>query len=220
MGAVGSLVNKSDNTASLDCNVMNKDVDKLVSTAVGMGASNVGIISAPEIIVEDNLAKLCNGDTACENYGLSMSCPPHVPGPQQFREWQKQSLHALVIRIDIPSAVMFSEERREVMQLLHEIVAAVEQEAVQMGYTESRAFAGGSCKNLFCADQPTCRVIADNGNCRNPTSARPSMSGFGINVTEMMRSAGWPLKPASPNEAGNSESMTWVSGLVLISESI
>jgi predicted metal-binding protein len=199
---------------------MNKKVEKLDATAVRMGASKVGIISASEIIVEDKLAKLCNGDPTCDNYGLSMSCPPHVPGPQKFREWQKQSSFAIVIRIDVPSSVMFSDDRREVMQLLHEIVAVVEQEAVQMGYTQSRAFAGGSCKNLFCADQHVCRVISEKGDCRNPTSARPSMSGFGINVTEMMRSAGWPLKPASPNEADDSESMTWVAGLVLISESI
>ena len=195
---------------------MDKKIEKLVATAVRMGASDVGIISASDIMVEDNLAKLCNGHPACENYGRSMSCPPHVAGPQQFREWQKQSDRALVVRIEVPSSVMFSNERREVMQLLHEIVASVEREAIRMGFDGSRAFAGGSCKNLFCADQPDCRVIDENGNCRNPESARPSMSGFGINVTEMIRSAGWPLKIASRDDAVNSESMTWVAGLVLI----
>jgi predicted metal-binding protein len=89
-----------------------------------------------------------------------------------------------------------------------------------MGFTGSRAFAGGSCKNIFCGDQPACRVLAEKGDCRNPRSARPSMSGFGINVTEMMQSAGWPLKPANPGDASDSESMTWVAGLILISEII
>jgi len=197
---------------------MNKDIKKLVSASVRMGASEAGVISPADIVVDDNLAKLCNGDPACENYGLSMSCPPHVAGPKQFRTWQKQSLHAIVIRIDVPASIMFSDEHREVVQLLHEIVASVEQEAIQMGYTQSRAFAGGSCKNLFCTEQPDCRVLAGNGDCRHPESARPSMSGFGINVTEMMRSAGWPLKPANPEHAANAESMTWVAGLVLISK--
>ena len=198
---------------------MNVKLEKLITAAIRMGATEAGVISPADIIVEDNLAKLCNGDPACENYGRSMSCPPHVPGPKWFREWQEQSLHAIVIRIDVPSAVMFSDERREVMQLLHEIVAFVELEAIHMGYMQSRAFAGGSCKNLFCADQPVCHVLAENGECRNPKSARPSMSGFGINVTALMRSAGWPLKPARPNDAVDSESMTWVAGLILIAGS-
>ncbi len=197
---------------------MNKKYENLVAAAIRMGATKAEIISPADIAVEDNLAQLCNGDPACENYGLSMSCPPHVQGPQLFREWQMQSVHAVVIRIDIPSAVMFSDERREVMQLLHEIVAVVEKEAIQMGYTGSRAFAGGSCKNLFCADQPACHVLAENGACRHPASARPSMSGFGINVTEMMRSAGWTLKPAKSGDASDTESMTWVAGLVLIAK--
>jgi len=199
---------------------MNEKLEKFVMTAIQMGATNVEFISPADIIVEDNLAKLCNGDPACDNYALSMSCPPHVAVPQQFRAWQQQSLYALVIRMDIPAAIMFSDDRREVMQLLHEIVATVEKKAIQMGYTGSRAFAGGSCKNLSCMDQAACRVLAENGDCRNPESARPSMSGFGINVTQLMRSAGWPLKPARPNDAADSESMTWVAGLVLISESI
>ena len=189
-----------------------------MSVASHMGASDVAAISPAEIIVRDDLAGLCSGDPACENVGLSMSCPPNVGGPAQFRAWQKQSLDALVVRIDIPSAVMFSEDRREVMQLLHEIVASVEKEAVRMGYAGSRGFAGGSCKKLFCGDQPDCRVLAEKGDCRHPDDARPSMSGFGIDVTRMMQASGWPLKPAQPDDADDAESMTWVAGLVLISE--
>ena len=79
---------------------MDEKLEKLVAIAVRMGASKVGIISASEIIVENNLAKLCNSDPACENYGLSLSCPPHVPDPRQFREWPKQGNHAFVIRND------------------------------------------------------------------------------------------------------------------------
>jgi hypothetical protein len=63
-----------------------------------------------------------------------MSCPPHDSGPAQFRQWQEQSLYAMVLRLDVPAAVMLSKERLEVMQLRHAIVAALEQKAVQMGY--------------------------------------------------------------------------------------
>ena len=99
------------------------------------------------------------------------------------------------------------------MKLLHEIVAAVEQAAVHMGYRNSRGFAGGSCKLLFCPEEADCKVVSGGEDCRYPESARPSMSGFGIDVGKLMRSAGWSGEKADP-EADSTP--TWVAGLVLI----
>jgi len=164
------------------------------------------------------LANLCKGDPQCENYGLAPSCPPHVPGPSGFPEWQKESDYSIVVRIDVPTAVMFSHERREVMRLLHEIVAGVEQKAVGMGCGGSKAFAGGSCKKIFGHDHATCRVLSKQAECRNPLAARPSMSGFGINVAKLMQSAGWPAKKAIHENASDMESMTWVAGLIIIAD--
>jgi predicted metal-binding protein len=96
--------------------------------------------------------------------------------------------------MDVPSAAMFSDERREIMQLLHEIVAGVELKAADMGYSGSKAFAGGSCKKIFFYDLMDCGVLSDKGECRHPRSARPSMSGFGINVAKLLQSAAWPAK--------------------------
>jgi predicted metal-binding protein len=106
------------------------------------------------------------------------------------------------------------------MQLLHEVVASVEKKAADMGYSGSRAFAGGSCKELFCSEHATCCVLDGQGLCRHPQSARPSMSGFGINVTQLMQSAGWPFIKATRQEASNEESMTWVAGLILIADAM
>ena len=121
-----------------------------------------------------------------------------------------------MVRIDVPTAVMFSDERREIMQLLHEIVAGVEDKASAMGHAATRAFAGGSCKNIFCRDHTACRVLSKAGECRNPRFARPSMSGFGINVSKLMHSAGWSLEKATRAQASDEESMTWVAGLIMI----
>ncbi len=79
---------------------------------------------------------------------------------------------------------MFSDERKGVMQLLHQIVAAVEQKAIEMGFEKAKAFAGGSCKELFCDDQEKCCVVAENKPCRHIAFARPSMSGFGIDIVD------------------------------------
>ena len=39
---------------------------------------------------------------------------------------------------------MFSDERKGVVQLLHQIVKVVEQKAIEIGFEKSKAFAGGS----------------------------------------------------------------------------
>ncbi len=189
--------------------------EKLVHLAVSMGASNARVISSREISVEDELAKLCK-EPRCGYYGLSPSCPPHVSGPSGFRRLQETIKYALVVRIIFPSCVLHSDERREVLKLLHEIVACVEQEAIGMGYVNSKAFSGGSCKDIFCHNYAECRRLSGDGECRYPKHARPSMSGFGINVFRLMKSCGWPVKINTGKVRSDSEPMTWVAGLVMI----
>ena len=200
-------------------NDMQKNIDSLIQTAKQMGASDAAIIPSTDIAVEKELAELCGGDIPCENFGLAPSCPPHVSGPAGFKEWQEKSAVSIVVRIDVPTAAMFSDERREIMGLLHEIVAGVEQKAIDLGYDRSKAFAGGSCKDIFCHGHAVCAELTMKGECRNPKSARPSMSGFGINVTRLMQSAGWQAPIASREQASLENSMTWVAGLIVIASS-
>ena len=183
--------------------------ESLIQRAIGLGAGEAVVIPSSLIVVDDYLASLCNGNPACPNYGLSPSCPPHVPGPSAFRQWQNLSEWCVVIRMDFPPVGMMTPERRDLGRLLHDIVSGVEHDAVRLGYTQARAFAGGSCKNTFCYDFKTCRVLSEGGPCRNPESARPSMSGFGINVSKLMDSARWKEPP-------DLTSMTWMAGLVLL----
>jgi predicted metal-binding protein len=188
------------------------NLNELVRLAHSLGASDAGIISPSDIVVENALAALCN-ESQCENYGLSPSCPPHVSGPSGFRKLQKHSQHGIAIRIVVPSSALFSDERTGIMKLLHEIAANVEQTAIKMGCSDSKAFAGGSCKKIFCNDHATCRVLSESKECRHPESARPSMSGFGINVSELMKTCGWDGEIKMPEDA---DAMSWVAGLILI----
>ncbi len=165
-------------------------INKLVQGAHLSGASEVVIVSAKDILAEDHLADYCR-KPRCENYGLSKSCPPHVPGPLAFRKQLEAFDQGLFFKIDVPSELLFSSERREFFQLLHEIAANIEQSAIKMGFTRAQAYAGGSCKNIFCFDFLDCPGLLDPGNCRNPQRARPSMSGFGINVAKLVKTAGW-----------------------------
>ena len=188
----------------------------LLDTAITLGATAVAIIPTSAIQVKDRLAALCNGEYVCPNYGLGLSCPPHVDGPDVFRAWQAESDYSLVVKIDLPTSVMFSSERTEVMKLLHQIVAEVERKAVTMGFEKSRGFAGGSCKELFCEDQLVCCVLEENKPCPHDSSARPSMSGFGVDATRLMQSCGWRSARADKSELSGTDDISWLTGFVML----
>ena len=122
-----------------------------------------------------------------------------------------------------------SDQRPEIMRLLHEIAARVEEKAIAMGFCNAKAFAGGSCKDIFCPEHLNCNAVSGDGVCRHPRIARPSMSGYGINVSKLIKAAGWPSDVNSDTNSGiNSDigggtdphdpkAMSWVAGLIVIS---
>lgn len=189
-------------------------IDDLLQLARYMGATDAALISTDCISVVDELAGLCL-NPRCPSYGMSASCPPHVSGPAGFRDLLKGFNRALVFKIEVPSNILLSGERHDMFRLLHEIAAAVEKSAVRAGHSRARAFAGGSCKELFCPDKAECRVTA-GGSCRNPDRARPSMSGFGIDVSGLMEKAGWPMNRAVFDGRADDPATGTLSGLVLI----
>lgn len=194
---------------------LNQHLIRLKKEAVLLGATAADVIGAGDIRTDEKLAGLCNGEYICPNYGLAASCPPWVKGPGQFKTWQAESRYAVTVKIELPASLMFSDERNDVMRLLHTVVTGVEQRAVELGFKKSRAFAGGSCKPLFCDGYKTCCVVENRQPCRHPDKARPSMSGFGIDVVRLMEASGWSAEKAKP-DSDNNEEMSWVAGLILI----
>ena len=196
---------------------MNKDLDQLIHLTISLGASKAHIISSDRIVVEDQLAQKCI-EPKCENYGLSYSCPPYVEGPESFRELIKTHPRALVIRLVIPSSMLLSWERLDLGRVLHELVATVELEARKIGYARSSGFAGGSCKELYCQDHLSCQRIEEKGPCRHPDLARPSMSGYGIDVFQLVKSCDWETNPNQEEELPDEDQLSWVAGLIMIGE--
>lgn len=152
----------------------------------------------------------------CGSYGLSKSCPPHVSGPSGFRKKLEKYKRAVFFKIDVPSQILYSSERLELFQLLHETAADIEQYAIKSGFINARAYAGGSCKEIFCRDYPECRALSKSGKCRNPLSARPSMSGFGIDVSKLMKIAGWTANWVARDTDLSVIKMANVNGLILL----
>ena len=196
--------------------ISKQQLERLTQEAKRMSANSATIISSKDIQVKNNLAALCNGEYTCPNYGLAASCPPYVEGPAEFRKWQAQSKYSITVRIELPTSVMFSEERKGVIQLLHQIVAVVERKAIELGFGKSKAFAGGSCKELFCDDQENCRVLVEGKPCLHDEIARPSMSGYGIDVAQLMKTSEWSAPKTDKSILYEKDATSWVAGLVLL----
>lgn len=187
----------------------------LTERALDAGATGAMIIAARDIVVRDELADRCR-EPGCENYGKSKSCPPNVAGPSMFRKLLEAFTQAMLFKIDVPSDILFSSERLEVFRLLHTTAAGIERSAVELGFDEARAYAGGSCKELFCPDHHECLALSEKGTCRNPEQARPSMSGFGIDVASLFKTAGWTMNWVFDDNGPTKTKMANVCGLVLI----
>ena len=181
----------------------------------GRGVIEATLVPVNEIEVVDQLAMICR-DPGCPNFGASPGCPPNVAGPSAFRDWLLETEAALFIKIEVPMESLLSSEYRDIMRLLHEVIADIEQEVVLAGYVKSRGFAGGSCKELFCGVYTDCNVLERKSDCRNPGRPRPSMSGFGVNVTSLKNYAGWNQAKSMGIGLAKEEPLGAVYGLVLV----
>jgi predicted metal-binding protein len=183
-----------------------------MQTARLLGATAATVIPVAEISAEESLAEMCK---TCGNHGLGSNCPPHVSGPQSFRELASSFERALVFRLDVPTEVLMSAERIEAFALLQQIATGIELGAKQRGFDNATAFAGGSCRQIFCADEPECAVL-EGRDCLHPDKARASMSGFGINVAKLMKSAVWAFDQIDASTDPDAMPTSQLVGLVLL----
>ncbi len=186
----------------------------LLETAISQGTA-AKLIPANEICAQDDLAELCKAPN-CENYGASLSCPPHVAGPAAFRRLVKKYTNALVFKLEVPTDILLTDDRWQVSQVLHEIAAKIEIDAINAGFKKARAYAGGSCKKIFCHGHKDCLGITAKETCRHPQQARPSMSGFGINVAKLIELAGWSKDAMPGKKLSPVSKSSGLYGLILI----
>lgn len=190
-------------------------MDNIIRYASELGASDARWVSADEIIVEDGLARLCESPR-CPGYGQSPHCPPHVMSPRAFREILRSYGHALVFKFDVPTEILLGNERHEINRAVHETASGIQAFAADMGYANPMGLAAGSCKRVFCHDHRDCPALARNGRCRFPDSARPSMSGLGINFLELAKLLGWQMSKITKNSDPNEAPMGLMAGMVLM----
>jgi len=190
-------------------------LQELIQKAYELGASDARIIPAQSIVAEDRFAEMCSSPQ-CPGYGLAPSCPPHAMKPDEFRDLLTQYEHALVFKIDVPTEILLSDGRLDVAKLIHEISAGIERLAKEKGYTNSRGFAAGSCKMIFCNEHEKCIVLDKNEDCRFPDQARPSLSGLGVNSLELSKTVGWQFEKITKDTKPDDVPMGIIAGMVLI----
>jgi predicted metal-binding protein len=189
----------------------------LIELALQLGVSDARPIDTACIKVEEQLAEICK-DPGCPGYGQGASCPPHVMKPDAFRRLLTRFPRALVFKFDVPTEVLLGDGRFEVARLVHETAGALESHALNRGYAAARGLAAGSCKRIFCAEEKTCRVIADGGVCRHPDLARPSISGLGVNFFELARTVGWSIERITRESDPDQVPMGLMAGMVLLAD--
>ena len=189
--------------------------NELLEYALTLGVGDARLIAADRIRVEEALAAICR-DPGCPGYGQGANCPPHVMKPGAFRALLRAFPQALVFKYDVPTAVLLGDERFEVAGLIHETAVALERQALVCGYAAARGFAGGSCRRIFCAAEKNCRVLAEDGACRHPEAARPSISGLGVNFLELARVVGWPINKITRDSDPAAIPMGLMAGIVLL----
>lgn len=190
-------------------------LQELIQLAFELGVSDARIIPARSIVVEDRFAEMC-ASPQCPGYGQAPGCPPHVMKPARFRELLTRYEHALVFKIDAPTEILLGDERLDVARRIHEIAATIERLAREKGYGNSKGFAAGSCRMIFCSDRESCVVLEKNGECRFPDQARASLSGLGVNFEELCKSVGWRFEIITRDTAADEVPMGMMSGMVLI----
>ncbi len=186
-------------------------MNRLRERALALGASAAEILAADRLSSEDDLAAFC---TSCEGYGQTANCPPQVMTAAQFRERLRGFGQVLVFRIDVPARVLMTDERFPYSRQIHEMAAELERAARADGYAGAAGLAAGSCKPLFCGEFDGCAVL-EGGTCRYPDGARPSVSGFGINVFRLCEVLGWEIRRMTRESAPGDTETGMLVGMVL-----
>lgn len=205
LAQMGSMIKDSDS------------LQDLINKAFELGVSDAGIIPAQSIVIEDQFAEMCSSPQyQCPGYGQSPNCPPYAMKPGEFRNLLIQYEHVLAFKIDTPTEVLLDDRRFDVAKRIHDISADIERRAVKIGFINSKGFAAGSCKMIFCKDEAKCLVLARNEICRFPDKARTSLSGIGVNFLELSRTIGWQFNKIIKDTKPDDVSMGMMAGMVLI----
>ncbi|WP_321508092.1 DUF2284 domain-containing protein [uncultured Methanoregula sp.] len=187
------------------------DFTFLVQAARSLGAADVKVIPASDIVVENRVPLKCRA--GCIGYGKKLTCPPYVPTPDEFRKILSEYRHALLVKFISPanadpdvicsiyrywldpdapadkkeSATQFWKDHFNGTGAFAPMMLELERVAFNAGNPFALAFINGSCR--LCE---TCNVKA--GICIHPTQARIPEHAVGVNMVKTAKKAGMAIR--------------------------
>lgn len=171
--AVIFAAKSENNLATLSLNTQTRLIAKIKEG----GFRQVYPLSVDRIQVRDWVDLKCR--YGCSEYG-KRHCPPHGPTPEKTRRVLKDYRQALLLEGEPPTGTFQ-------LQVLES-----EKEAFKAGFYKAFAYWAGPCS--------ICSACSNDGTCRTPGRARPSMEGAGIDVFETVRGMGITLQPLKNKE--------------------
>ena len=186
-----------------------KELDFLVKKALELEAIDAKIIPTYKIFVEKRVILKCRG---CLGYGKKLTCPPHIPTVNEFREILKEYRYALLVKFISPAIAdeeiakapyrtrldptMPEETREKAAKFWADCydhsdkitlsMLELEKTAFNEGYTFAVAFVNGACR--LCEK---CNV--EKGICLHSNMARIPEHGVGINMKKTAAESEMPI---------------------------
>ncbi|MCS7105329.1 MAG: DUF2284 domain-containing protein [Thermofilaceae archaeon] len=157
-----------------------RDLEKLRDLAVKLGASDAREIPASSVVVREWVRLKCR--FGCGEYGRRLTCPPYSPTPEETERILKGYGICLLVKFGLCVEAGYNSGVN-----VHDVMFKLEREAFLLGYYPAFALACGPCP--YCDE---CNI--EEGFCRHPERARPSMEACGIDVYATARNAGYELK--------------------------
>ncbi len=147
--------------------------EEWINKAVRTGFRKAVLLPVEKIVTGEWVRKKCR--YGCSVYGKNLQCPPNGINSKETRDLLKSYTVSLFLE-GSPPGIEF-----------HNRLLLLEKKAFLAGYHKALVFGAGHC--------PVCNECPDNGICRYPEKARPSMEGSGIDVYSTAKNAGIRLKP-------------------------
>ena len=165
-------------------NSKNELFDALSAVPLSLGAYQASVIEAKEIVLDRAFRDLC-ASNACGVYGRCWMCPPDVGDIETLMQEVGQYDHALVYQTvtELEDSYDF-EGMIEAKKSTYPMAQALRKIFDDPKFSKVLHLGAGGCG--------VCEVCAKRSNepCRFPEKAMPSLEAYGINVSELAKSAG------------------------------
>jgi predicted metal-binding protein len=179
---------------------MRTDLRRYLDMAIQAGMTDARAIRATTVRVDQRVLMKCRYPR-CANFGACANCPPHTPSIQEMQSFIRSYRHAVLFCKRLAPAELLcipgsqTVPKSDSQRFMFRMVSEIESAAFYDGHVLAAGFANGSCKRLFCPEEP-CSALLPGGRCRFPLKSRSSMEAVGIDVFSLARRMGWAIHPA------------------------